>query len=280
MPETQEFSEIRQPAVAGRFYPADGASLDRAVRGFLDVGAAEERVDARMIMVPHAGYMYSGAIAGRTFAKVRPRARAVVLCPNHTGLGVARSISPARAWALPGGDLRADAGLRQLLIEHADLVAEPRAHLREHAAEVELPFLRAVARDAPFVAICLARIPFGECRRIGEGIARAVRAASPGGPDEILVIASTDMSHYVPAEEARRKDTLALDRIVDLDPEGLFRTVEKHEISMCGYIPMTVALVAALELGATDAHIVAYGNSGEISGDPSSVVGYAGAYVT
>src|SRR5690349_23367826 len=105
MPETQPFSEIRQPAVAGRFYPGDGPSLDRAVRGYLEAGAVEERVDARMIMVPHAGYMYSGAIAGRTFAKIRPRSRAIVLCPNHTGLGVARSISPARAWVLPGGDL-------------------------------------------------------------------------------------------------------------------------------------------------------------------------------
>jgi AmmeMemoRadiSam system protein B len=130
-----------------------------------------------------------------------------------------------------------------------------------------------------FAAVCLARLSYGECRRLGEGIARAVRAASPAPPEEILIVASTDMSHYVPAEEARAKDTLALERIRALDPEGLFRTVETHDISMCGYVPTTVALVAAVELGATEAHIVAYGNSGEISGDLSSVVGYAGGYV-
>jgi AmmeMemoRadiSam system protein B len=278
MPESQSFSEIRPPAVAGRFYPADAATLDREVRGFLEAGAVAERVEARMIMVPHAGYIYSGAIAGRAFAKVLPRPRAVVLCPNHTGLGVPRSISPARAWALPGGDLPADAALRELLIEHAELVAEPRAHLREHAAEVELPFLRATADALRFAAVCLSRMSFPDCLRVGKGIARAVRAASAAWRDEILIVASTDMSHYVSAEEAREKDALALARLQALDPEGLFRTVEKHHISMCGYIPTTVALVAALELGATEAHIVAYGNSGEISGDMTHVVGYASGY--
>jgi AmmeMemoRadiSam system protein B len=233
-----------------------------------------------MVMVPHAGYRYSGAIAGQTYGAVQPRARAVVLCPNHTGLGQRRAISPARAWQLPGGDVRCDDELRALLVEHAGLVPDDAAHVREHAIEVQLPFLRAMAPAGTFVAVCLAGLSLDECLRLGQSIAVAVRAASAPDGEEILLVASTDMSHYVPAEVARAQDALALDRVQALDPEGLYETVQRRHISMCGYIPATVAVAAARALGATSAEIVRYGNSGETSGDLASVVGYAGAWVT
>ncbi len=274
MPESSQFQELRRPAVAGRFYPGDAASLERDVRRFLGVPPPDQ-VPARMVMVPHAGYIYSGAIAGETYARVRPRARAIVLGPNHTGLGSGRSLSPAAAWELPGGEVRTDVELTELLREHAALDAEPLAHLREHAIEVQLPFLRATSPGSRFVAICLAQLSMDACWRVAKGIAAAVRAAS--AEDDVLLVASTDMSHYVPADVASREDAFALDRVQALDGEGLYHVVRQRHISMCGYIPTTVALLAARELGAERAELVRYGNSGETSGDLTSVVGYAGA---
>jgi AmmeMemoRadiSam system protein B len=280
MPDMSPTREVRLPAVAGRFYPGDADTLARDVRGFLDApGQSIPRSEARMVMVPHAGYRYSGAIAGETYRTIRPRTRAVVLCPNHTGLGERRAVSPARAWQLPGGDVRCDDELRELLVQHVGLVCDAAAHAREHAIEVQLPFLRAMAPAGTFAAVCLAGLSLDECLRAGEGIARAVRAASAQDGGEILLVASTDMSHYVPAEVARKQDELALDRVRGLDPEGLYETVQRRRISMCGYVPATVAIAAARALGATSAEIVRYGNSGETSGDLASVVGYAGARV-
>lgn len=276
MPESSQFQALRSPAVAGRFYPGDALSLERDVRRFLGA-VPQDRVAARMVMVPHAGYIYSGAIAGETYARVRPRARAIVLCPNHTGLGSARSLSPAAAWALPGGELRTDVELAELLREHAALDAEPLAHLREHAVEVQLPFLRTTSPGSTFVAICLGQLSMDGCRRVAKGIADAMRAAS--AEDDVLLVASTDMSHYVPADVASREDAFALERVQQLDAEGLFRVVHERHISMCGYIPTTVALLAASALGAKRAELVRYGNSGETSGDLTNVVGYAGALV-
>jgi hypothetical protein len=269
--------ETRNPAVAGRFYPGDAATLDRDVHGFL-AKSAGPKVAARMVMVPHAGYVYSGAIAGETYARVSPPSRAIVLCPNHTGLGVRFSVSPAAKWRLPGGDFAVDAPLRDLLVQRAGLELDAAAHAREHAVEVQLPFLRVLSPESSFVAVCLSRLSLEECRRVGEGIAEAVRA-STRNEHEVLLIASTDMSHYVSEDEARAQDMLALDRVKALDPEGLHRTVREHEISMCGYVPTTVALFAARALGAGRVEMVRYGNSGETSGDPTSVVGYAGAFV-
>jgi AmmeMemoRadiSam system protein B len=275
MADPNPFSEIRLPAVAGRFYPSDAAALDREVGSLL--GSTRDSVAARMVVVPHAGYVYSGAIAGETYARAEPRRRTIVICPNHTGLGSAGSVSSATAWRLPGGELRTDIALRDLVEEHAGLDREPLAHLREHAVEVQLPFLRRVSPDAPFVAICLARLSLAECKRVAKGIVDAVHAA--GAVDDVLIVASTDMSHYVPAEVASREDAFALDCVNALDAEGLFRVVEERRISMCGYIPTTVALLAARALGARRTELVRYGNSGETSGDLTSVVGYAGVLV-
>lgn len=272
--ESSSFREIRSPAVAGRFYPGDPAALEREVARLLGP-QRHDLVAARAIMVPHAGYQYSGAIAGMTYARVRPRRRAIVLCPNHTGLGVARSMSPAAVWELPGGGLRTDLELRELLQEHAALELDESAHLREHAVEVQLPFLRALSAETSFVAVCLAHLSLEECRRAARGIAAAVRAAS--AEEDVLLVASTDMSHYVPADVASREDAFAIDRVLNLDAEGLFHIVRERRISMCGYIPTTCVLFAARELAAGRVEFVAYGNSGETSGDLASVVGYAGA---
>jgi AmmeMemoRadiSam system protein B len=271
--------EIREPAVAGRFYPGDPAILRRDVGRYLGPPPAAGELRVQAALVPHAGYLYSGAIAGETYGRIRVPPRAIVLCPNHTGLGARRSVTAADAWQLPGGPVPVDAELRDELVRRAGLELDHRAHLREHAIEVQLPFLRAKAPDVSFVGVCLGGLSLAECCRLGEGIADAVRAVSPGDPSEVLLVASSDMSHYVSATAAARLDALALERVVALDPEGLYRVVQEHDISMCGYIPTTVALVAARSLGATSARAIRYGNSGEASGDMDRVVGYAGVIV-
>ncbi|MEZ4384265.1 MAG: AmmeMemoRadiSam system protein B [Nannocystaceae bacterium] len=271
-----EIATQRAPAVAGRFYPGDGEGLRRALERLLDPGAAVEPAPALALMAPHAGYMYSGALAGQTWARAEVPARVVLLCPNHTGYGVPRSIWTRGRWALPGGGLEVDAELAEAIRRRANLEADRDAHRYEHAIEVQLPFVRARRADAKIVPICLSRQTLADCREVGEGIAAAV--AELGEP--ALIAASSDMSHYIAADEARARDRLALDRLLALDPAGLYDVVRDEGISMCGYIPATVALYAALAQGARHAELVGYTNSGEVSGDFSRVVGYAGALIT
>lgn len=280
-------SQRREPAVAGTFYPRDSAVLrlevDRLVR------SADPPRNAVAVVVPHAGYVYSGAVAGQTLAEVRVPRRAVVLCPNHTGRGVARSLWPSGSWRTPLGDIPIDGDLAARVADEMDLEPDHAAHLREHAVEVELPLLlrareltlEAGASPADLAApvlsvvpICLAGLSLDECVALGEGLARAVGAA-----DDVLLVASSDMSHYVPVDTARALDELALRQLIALDAAGLYRTVERLDISMCGFIPATVVVVAARALGAHKATLVRYGSSGEASGDYDRVVAYAGVTI-
>jgi MEMO1 family protein len=266
----------RSPAVAGRFYPADAARMTRELEQMLSApDAPAERAIA--LLAPHAGWVYSGRIAGATYARAQIPARVVVLCPNHTGLGVARSLWTAGNWALPGGSVRIDEALADAVLRSARLTADQRAHWREHAIEVQLPFLQKLRPDVSIVPICLGRLTIAECREIGVGLARAIDELD--ARSDVLIVASTDMSHYVSAAVAKRLDGLALDRVLALDPDGLYEVVTRHDISMCGFIPTSVALVAARELGASQAELIRYGNSGDVSGDLERVVGYAGVLV-
>lgn len=270
-------AQVRSPAVAGRFYPADPAALDAEVRRCLGNPTAERLVST--VVAPHAGYMYSGSIAGDTYARAVVPDTVLVLCPNHTGAGVRRSVSGAIAWALPGGTVPIDVDLRERLVREANLRLDDAAHLREHAVEVHLPFLRAKNRRVSVVPICLGHLSRDECVALGKDIARVIGDASPDGT-RTLIVASTDMSHYVPAEVAKDLDALAIDRIVAVDPEGLYDVVTDRDISMCGFVPTTVALTASRALGALGCDLVRYGNSGETSGDMDRVVGYAGALIS
>ncbi len=265
----------RPAAVAGRFYPADPDALDRSLAAYLETDRPAERV--RGVVAPHAGYMYSGAIAGETYARVRVPDRVVILSPNHTGLGVQRSLWSGAGWEIPGATIPVDEALRERVRTEAGLEFDRQAHLHEHAIEVHLPFLHAINPNIRIVPIVLAGLPAEDCREVGQGLARAIAATAADG--EVLIVASTDMSHYLPDREAKRLDTLALQRVTAMDPMGLYETVRKHDISMCGVIPTTVTLVATAALGATRAELVRYGNSGEASGDFERVVGYAGVLI-
>lgn len=263
----------REPAVAGRFYPGEASRLRQEVEALL--GPAVEPRPALALVGPHAGYVYSGSILGQTYARVVVPRRVVLMCPNHTGLGVPRSLWSGGGWRLPVGTVPVDEALGRALRQHCGAEPDRAAHLREHALEVHLPFALARQPALRIAALCLAGLALEECREIGEGLARVVRESD----EPVLLVASTDMSHYVSADQAARLDGMALARVEALDPEGLYRTVRSHRISMCGVLPTTVALFAARELGATEAERVRYGHSGERSGDHERVVGYAGVLV-
>jgi hypothetical protein len=266
--------DVRQPAVCGRFYAAERTQLIGELSDYMGP-ADDDATSARVVVVPHAGYIYSGRVAGRTYAQVELPEVVVVLCPNHTGLGVPRSLWPRGAWRTPLGDVIVDAELASRIAKLAELSEDSLAHLHEHAIEVQLPFLQYRRPDVQIVPICLAYLTLEHCLRIGTGLARAVSEARR----PVLIVSSTDMSHYIPAERARKLDALALECIEVVDPQALYDVVTRHDISMCGFIPTTVALAAARELGADCGRIVTYANSGDASGDYDRVVGYAGAVI-
>ena len=262
----------REPAVAGRFYTDDPAALARQVDKFLAAGGP--RVRARGLVAPHAGYVYSGAVAGAVYARVEVPPRVIVLGPNHTGVGKAAALWPGGAWRLPTGDVPVDAALTAALAASPLVDSDPEAHLLEHSLEVQVPFLARARPDVAIAALCLGPLSYEQCEELGEHVARA--AAGAGA----LLVASSDMSHYVPAETAREKDHRAIARILALDPVGLYEVVRRERITMCGIVPTTVMLVAAKALGATKAELVRYANSGDVNGDTRQVVGYAGVLIS
>jgi AmmeMemoRadiSam system protein B len=268
----------RPPAVAGRFYPAEPGALRRELERCLAADPAP--VPARMLLAPHAGYVYSGSLAGKTWSHVHVPERILLLCPNHTGRGARRSLWPGGAWDTPAGPVPVAADLTRALQRRAGLQPDTAAHLGEHAIEVHLPFVRARNPRAEIAAVCLGGLDLDECRALGLGVAAAIRELSPASDaPRVLIAASSDMSHYIRADAAAALDHLALDRLLALDPAGLFETVARHHISMCGVLPATVALFAARELGATRAELVGYTHSGVVTGDDRRVVAYAGAVV-
>ncbi len=267
--------KVRPPAVAGMFYEARPERLSRDVRSYLPADARPAA--AFGAVVPHAGYVYSGPVAGAVYARLRIPSAAVILCPNHTGRGAGASLEPSEAWRTPLGDVPVDARLARRLLELCpSLEEDAEAHRREHSLEVQLPFLQTLRPDIRFVPICLGEPGLALCREIGEGFAKlATEEEEPP-----ILLASSDMNHYESREVGRRKDDMALARIVGLDPDGLFRTVLTESISMCGFLPATALLFAARAGGATRAQVVARRDSGDETGDTSSVVGYAGVIVS
>jgi hypothetical protein len=236
--------------------------------------ARPSAADVGAIVAPHAGYVYSGAIAGAVYARVDPPARAIVLCPNHTGRGAAAALWPEGAWRTPLGDVPVDARLSAALSRSPLVEEDVAAHAREHALEVQLPFLQRARPGISIAALCLAHLSLSDCEALAETVAEA--AAAEGA----LVVASSDMSHYLPAALARKKDGRAIERILALDGRGLYDVVHAEDISMCGIVPATVMLLAARRLGASRAELVRYGHSGETTGDDDAVVGYAGLVVS
>lgn len=265
---------IRQPAVAGSFYPSEPARLADDVRKYL--GPGDSSGPALGAVVPHAGYMYSGPVAGAVYAHVAIPRSAILLCPNHTGRGAPAALDPSEAWRTPLGDVPLARRLADRLLALAPSLEEDgEAHRREHSLEVQLPFLQARRPDVEIVPVCLGAASLPLCREVGEALGAVVREEE----EPPLLLASSDMNHYESRDVGRAKDDLALARIEKVDPDGLFETVLDRSISMCGFLPATALLFAARALDRSHARVVARRDSGDETGDDSSVVGYAGVVI-
>ncbi len=265
---------IREPAVAGLFYSEDPDELRSALRGF--IGTAQSRLEAKAVIGPHAGYIYSGAVAGSVYSSIQLPRRYLLLGPNHTGRGAPFSLYPGGAWRTPLGLAVIDAELNDCLLAEFPLLKQDRAaHANEHSLEVHIPFLQAQLADFSFSAICVGSADLSSLQTLGHALARSIRSLS----EPVLMIASSDMTHFESAESAARKDHLAIERIMALDPEGLYDVVTDHDISMCGYAPTVAVLTACQDLGAAVARLTQYATSGDVSGDYRRVVGYAGVVI-
>ena len=266
---------LRNAVVAGQFYPGQRESLLKSVISLMP--AASEQKTAIAVMSPHAGYIYSGKVAGQTFAGVRIPPEAIILGPNHHGRGHAAAVYASGAWETPLGETPISAELADRILRECPMAAaDTLAHRFEHSLEVQLPFLQLKVPETSIVPICISRMPLDLLLEMGNGLARAISARS----EPPLIVASTDMTHYESGENARQKDFMALDRVLALDPEGLYDVVLEHGISMCGVFPTVVMLQAAKTLGGDKAELILYSNSGDVTGDQSEVVGYAGVMIS
>jgi len=265
---------VRHPAVAGRFYPSDPNILFHDVRFYLSPEAATS--PALGCVAPHAGYIYSGLVAGAVYSQLQIPQQIIILCPNHTGKGRPLAVMSSGSWETPLGPVAIDSALAEALKKRFSLLTEDAdAHRSEHAIEVELPFLQACRPDFTFVPIALGTGQFETLEKLGEAVAEAVQAQD----QRILIVASSDMNHYENDTVTRAKDHKAIERMLALDARGLFDVVMKEEISMCGFGPAVVMLTATKRLGATSAKLIKYATSGDVSGDRGMVVGYAGVIV-
>jgi len=270
---------VRRPAVAGRFYPGKPEVLTQQLDQYLaaDSPAPEKTQTAMGCIVPHAGYIYSGKVAGAVFQRLPARTTYIILCPNHTGRGAALAMMSQGEWQTPLGTVRIDTALAASLQHSCRLLEEDsKAHESEHAIEVELPFLQRSVGDFTFVPIAIGVSRYASLEALGHGMAQALKnSAAP-----VMIMASSDMNHYEPDEVTRIKDHKAIDKILALDPAGLYEVVREEDISMCGCGPAVAMMTAVKDLGASHAELVRYATSADTSGDYSAVVGYAGMVIS
>jgi AmmeMemoRadiSam system protein B len=271
-------SGLRSTAVAGRFYPADAQDLGEMVEMYLGDVESVPR-PARAVVVPHAGLIYSGRCAARVFGQIVFPPVVVILAPNHSG--VVESAGGASLWShgafeTPFGSVGIATDFAVALEARCPLAAhDPRAHRSEHAVEVELPFIARLAPESSIVPILLAFNDWDRCVQLAGSLAQLVEE----WPEEVLLVASSDMTHFESARSAERKDKIALEAIEGLDGEALLTACQRERITMCGRAPTAVVIEAARQLGATHAEVVDYRNSGWVTGDDSSVVAYAGVVI-
>ena len=272
-------SALRTPAVAGRFYPAHAAELLRDIRGYISPPAASV-TSAIGCVAPHAGYIYSGGVAGAVYSRIDIPEHCIILCPNHTGKGQALAVMATTTWQTPLGDVAPDAAMAtELMRRFPALREDSAAHRSEHAVEVQLPFLQVRQPRLKIVPIAIGTRDFDVLRGLGEALAEVIGDWEEAGQGKVLMVASSDMNHYESDAITRVKDHRAIEKVLAMDARGLWEVVINEDISMCGFGPTVAMLTAAKLLGATSAMLVKYATSGEVSGDFEAVVGYAGIVV-
>lgn len=262
----------RKAAVAGYFYPSQAKALRETIGRMVDL--ERKKTEAICVVSPHAGFEYSGPVAGAVFSSVHLPDKFIILGPNHRHVQSRFAIMHEGVWETPFGDVPIDTHLATAISSLTDLISEDEsAHAREHSLEVQLPFIQFFKKDITIVPISISfYTSFEDLKGLGEAIARAVKESG----DKALIVASTDMSHYVHQDIAKEKDFQAIDKILQLDAQGLYDVVNAENISMCGFQPTTSGIVASLCLGAKRAELIKYQTSGDATGDYREVVGYAG----
>jgi MEMO1 family protein len=264
---------LRLPAVAGQFYPANPQELANLVRRFTQQNPQKNRARAKACLVPHAGYVYSGSVAGAVLAGIEIPQKVIVLGVRHFPRGENAAILSDGSWRTPLKDAPIDAELAGRCIKECTLLKEDAvAHAQEHSLEVQLPFLQILAPEFQFVPIALGAIRFEELQRIGEAIARVISSSQ----EEVLLLTTSDLNHYEDDRTTRKKDAMAIAQLETMNPQGLYEACRTESISMCGLGPAVAMLFALRTLGATRAETVQYATSAAVSGDYRRVVGYAG----
>ena len=276
---------LRRPAVAGTWYPADPSRLTADLRAYLDAAdtAPDDRIvpdDATLIalVAPHAGLMYSGPVAAHAYRLLRQRTfeAIVIVGPSHYVAFDGVSVWPAGAFATPLGNLPIDERLAaDIAAACSDVVERSDAHAREHSLEMQLPFLAYLAPGVPIVPLVMGHQTRETAFALGAAISRAVAAHAP----DALLVASSDLSHYEDAATAISLDRVVIQHVESLDAEGLMGAIEEEPRHACGGGPMVSVIEAARKLGATEARLLQYADSGDVSGDKSSVVGYMAAAI-
>jgi AmmeMemoRadiSam system protein B len=262
---------IRSPAVAGRFYTSDARELAREIKKYCANG--KDTVKALGCVVPHAGYMYSGPVAGAVYASLQIPSKCILLGPRHFPHGETLAILTEGSWETPFGEAQIDSAMAKELARACPHLREDAvAHEREHSLEVQLPFLQQLAKDIQFVPVVIGTDHYEILESLGNAIAKVVAAQR----EPVLIIASSDMNHYENDVVTRDKDKQAIDRILALDPRGLYDTVRSLGITMCGYAATVAMLVALVKLKAKEGKLIRYATSGDVTGDREEVVGYAG----
>jgi len=264
---------LRLPAVAGRFYPANPNELAATVRRMSAQPRDAEKISVAACLVPHAGYMYSGGVAGEVFGGIAIPKRIVILGVRHFPRGESAAILSSGAWRTPLGDAPIDTELAMALRDACPLLREDAvAHSQEHSLEVQIPFLQVLAPGFSFVPVALGTVRFEDLVRVGDAVARVLAAAK----ERVLLLASSDLNHYEDDATTRLKDAKAVEKLLALDARGLFDVCRQEKISMCGLGPAVATITALRTMGVTDGELVRCATSGDVSGDTSSVVGYAG----
>ncbi|NIO22528.1 MAG: AmmeMemoRadiSam system protein B [Candidatus Aenigmarchaeota archaeon] len=261
---------IRRPVVAGMFYPQHEDNLKEQLSKLFE---GIEKNDFLCVVSPHAGYEYSGRTAAYAINSLRSLGNFVILGPNHNLMGSKFSIMGSGEWETPLGTIGIDSELAKKILKCEVVQEDEIAHTHEHSIEVQLPFLQYRFKNFEIVPISISNIDYSEdflnkCETLGKHIAKTIKRKKTG------VVASSDFSHYLPAEVAKEKDEKAVERIRKLDPEGFFRTLEDIDASVCGYGPIAVLMYMAKSLGLKKVKILNHTDSGDTTGDNSAVVAY------
>ena len=265
---------VRKPAVAGKFYPISPDAINKQMKEFeVEV---KQKVDCLGVVSPHAGYVYSGGVAGAVYSNINIPEDVIIIGPNHTGLGEMVSLMASGEWEMPNGNVKINADLANDIISGSRYIKDDSlGHLHEHSLEVQIPFIQHFKKNFKIVPITIMTLDYELCEDIGAALSGAIKEYDK----PVLIVASTDMTHYESQESANVKDKKAIDEILKLDPKGLFETIVNKNISMCGIAPTTAMLIACNNLGAREARLVKYMTSGDVSGDYQQVVGYAGMII-